>query len=107
MQLIPADLGYPANTASNRCYLSGCTNGDAPRNENTVIIDTETQIDMEGWMMICEDCATKMANLLGFTSPTETKRQLGRIRNLEDQVVLLEREVLGIQDRVAEAVRSG
>lgn len=104
MRLLDAREGYPANTASGGCYIRGCTNGDAPRVENTYVVDLETDIEMEGHLVICEDCAEVMAGLLGMTSDSETKRLRGRIRNLEDQTVQLEMELQGVTDRVKQAV---
>ena len=92
MRLLPANVGYPPMTASGRCYVAGCTNGDAPRAENTVVVDLETQIEMEGSLVICEDCAEAIAELLGGVSKSQAQRYQGQIRNLKERVAELEAE---------------
>lgn len=104
MRLLPAQVGYPPNTANGRCYIAGCTNGDAPRAGTDVVVDLETQIDMEGWLIICQDCAEQIAGLLDMTSPSETQRMRGRIRNLEQELQQAETELRAIEGRVVEAV---
>lgn len=102
MRTLPAAEGFPYGTASAACYL--CAGGAGGDGTNTVIIDTEVNIEMEGFLMFCEGCADQVASLLGSTSATETKRQLGRIRNLEDTILRLEREKDEIRDRLLAVV---
>ena len=104
MRLLPANVGYPPMTASGRCYVAGCTNGDAPRAENTVVVDLETQIEMEGWLVICEDCAEQIAGLLGGVSQSQASRYQGQIRNLKERVAELEAEKDAITSRLLSAV---
>ncbi len=105
MQLLPASEGFPYGTAKGVCYL--CNGGPGGDGSNTVIIDFQLQIDMEGWVMLCEGCGNAIGNLLGMTSATETRRQLGRIRNLEDEILRLETEKEQQLNDVLGALRVG
>jgi hypothetical protein len=102
MRLRPAVEGFPYGTAASACYL--CANAPQVEAGHTFILDTEQDIIGEGWLMICEACVDVIVGLIGYTSPTETKRQLGRIRNLEDEVLRLERERADFENRLLHVV---
>ncbi len=104
MRTLPANEGFPYGTAASGCYLAGCTNGTAPRAENTLIIDTETQIDMEGFLMICEDCATRIANLLGCLGAEEAVQLYDRLRKTEEQLLDESKKVAELKARMQGAL---
>lgn len=102
MQTLPAAEGFPYGTAGSACYL--CHGAPQVTDGDTVIIDLGQNIEMEGWLRICEGCAKAIAELLGCASESETKRLRGRIRNLEDQIVQVEMELQGVGERVRAAI---
>lgn len=102
MQLRPASEGFPYGTASAACYL--CNGGSGGDGSNAVLIDLECQIDMEGWLMICQGCGEAISRLLGCIPQVEADRLKARLRSTEDDLLQMESELRAIEGRVVEAV---
>lgn len=102
MRLLSAAEGFPYGTAGAACYI--CANAPQVDAGHTFIIDFEQNITGEGWLMICEACGNLAVGLLDYTSPSETRRLRGRVRNLEDEVLRLESERLLAQEKVSRAL---
>lgn len=88
MRLLPANEGFPLGVPGCICYTCNCP----PQPGDTYVIDWEIEIVDEGMLMQCEGCIRNVVGMFGYTSPSETARLRGRVRNLEDQIVDLERD---------------
>lgn len=85
----------------HNCYLCG---SDRHEGEPSVI-DLDRDIDMEGALMICMACGIDIAHLLDCSSPSQTARYQGQIRNQADEISALKARLAAFEDRILEAIQ--
>lgn len=92
---------FPYDTAGQAvCYI--CGNPKAIDHEG--VMDLDRVIEFEGRLCFCLGCITEMATILGFSSPSQTARYQGQIRNLKDELEVAEGQMAAAITRVSEAL---
>ena len=75
--------------------------GASKRETETVVIDFERWIEMEGWLRICESCAKEVAFLVGCTSADASAKQNAEIARLKAEIARLEAAAHRVKELVS------
>lgn len=53
---------YPVGTAFNGCYLCRASR----RADEDFVVDTERDIDFEGFLVLCQKCVAELGSMVGY-----------------------------------------
>lgn len=83
------------------CFICGCGKHEGEAG----VIDLDRNVDMEGDIYMCIACGLDLAHLLDCSSPSQTARYQGQIRNQADEIAALKAKLASVEGRILEAIQ--